>query len=185
MKQSDKEQHYKNLITEVQDFPTPGINFKDISPLLASTNMFRLALYDMLQGHNNDLWAGIESRGFLIASGLSGLNGGGILMIRKSGKLPPPIIEQRYHLEYGVDTLQVKPNCTRVCENEEHKKSVVLVDDVLATGGTITAAYNLLVKGGYDVLGVAVLIDLLHLHSDDFNVGGHKVHSVIQYKDVI
>ena len=87
----NKETYYKDLINEVPDFPKKGVSFKDISPLLASTHMFRLALMDMLQGHNNDLWAGVDSRGFLFASGLSQINGGGVLMIRKKGKLPPPV----------------------------------------------------------------------------------------------
>ena len=82
----NKDKEYKNLINEVPDFPKDGVSFKDISPLLAHKNMFRLALFDMLQGHNNDLWAGVDSRGFLFASGLSQINGGGILMIRKKGQ---------------------------------------------------------------------------------------------------
>ena len=130
--------NYKDYITEVPDFPEDGISYKDISPLLKHGNMYRLALMKMLQGHNNELWAGVESRGFLIASGLSQLNGGGVLMIRKPGKLPPPVVHKRYFLEYGQDALEVQPN------TEEHKKSVVLVDDVLATGGTLKASYELL-----------------------------------------
>ena len=74
----NKETYYKDLINEVPDFPKKGVSFKDISPLLASTHMFRLALMDMLQGHNNDLWAGVDSRGFLFAAGLAGVNGGGV-----------------------------------------------------------------------------------------------------------
>ena len=166
---------YKKYITEVPDFPVEGISFKDISPLLKHGNMYRLALMDMLQGHNNDLWAGVESRGFLIASGLSQLNGGGVLMIRKPGKLPPPIAHKRYFLEYGQDALEVQPN------TEESTKTVVLVDDVLATGGTLKASYELLNNNGYEVLGISVLIDLQYLHEKDFSIDDHKVSSVIQY----
>jgi len=167
---------YKKYIREVPDFPEEGISFKDISPLLESGNMYRLALMDMLRGYNNDLWAGVESRGFLIASGLSQINGGGVLMIRKPGKLPPPIAHKRYFLEYGQDSLEVQLNTS------ENLKSVVLVDDVLATGGTLQASYDLLTNNGYEVLGISVLIDLLYLHEKDFSIGGHKVHSVIQYE---
>ena len=166
---------YKKYITEVPDFPEEGISFKDISPLLKHGNMYRLALMDMLQGHNNDLWAGVESRGFLIASGLSQLNGGGVLMIRKPGKLPPPIAHKRYFLEYGQDALEVQLN------TEESTKTVVLVDDVLATGGTLKASYELLNNNGYEVLGISVLIDLQYLHEKDFSIDDHKVSSVIQY----
>ena len=172
----NKEIYYKDLINEVPDFPKKGVSFKDISPLLAHKNMFRLALYDMLQGHNNDLWAGVDSRGFLFAAGLAGVNGGGVLMIRKKGKLPPPVSSIPINTEYSYETLEIQPN------SGEHRKSVVLVDDVLATGNTLESSYELLVNNGYDVLGVVVLIDLLYLHDKDFTVGGHKVHSVIQYK---
>ena len=167
---------YKKYIREVPDFPEEGISFKDVSPLLKHGNMYRLALMDMLQGHNNDLWAGVESRGFLIASGLSQLNGGGVLMIRKPGKLPPPVAHKRYFLEYGQDSLEVPPN------EEKYTKSVVLVDAVLATGGTLKASYDLLTNNGYEVLGISVLIDLLYLHEKDFSIDGHKVTSVIQYE---
>jgi len=167
---------YKKYIREVPDFPKEGISFKDISPLLESGNMYRLALMDMLQGYNNDLWAGVESRGFLIASGLSQINGGGVLMIRKPGKLPPPIAHKKYSLEYGQDSLEVQLNTS------ENLKSVVLVDDVLATGGTLKASYDLLTNNGYEVLGITVLIDLLYLHDKDFSIGGLPVHSVIQYE---
>jgi adenine phosphoribosyltransferase len=167
--------NYKDYITEVPDFPEDGISYKDISPLLKHGNVYRLALMKMLQGHNNELWAGVESRGFLIASGLSQLNGGGVLMIRKPGKLPPPVVHKRYFLEYGQDALEVQPN------TEEHKKSVVLVDDVLATGGTLKASYELLTNNGYEVLGISVLIDLQYLHEKDFSIDDHKVSSVIQY----
>ena len=172
----NKETYYKDLINEVPDFPKKGVSFKDISPLLASTHMYRLALMDMLQGHNNDLWAGVDSRGFLFAAGLAGVNGGGVLMIRKKDKLPPPVCSSPIQTEYSYDSLEIQPN------SGEHRKSVVLVDDVLATGNTLNVSHDLLVNNGYDVLGVAVFIDLLYLHDKDFKVGNHKVHSVVQYK---
>ena len=174
--QMNNQTRYKDLINEEPDFPKKGKSYKDISPLLKHGNMYRLALMNMLQGYNNDLWAGVESRGFLIASGLSQINGGGVLMIRKPGKLPPPVAHKRYSLEYGQDSLEVQPN------TEESEKSVVLVDDVLATGGTLKASYELLTENGYNVLGISVLIDLLYLHEKDFSIDGHKVHSVVQYK---
>ncbi len=180
MKNSNK---YKKYITEVPDFPVEGISFKDISPLLGSGSMFRLALFDMLKDYHPsekirsvDMFAGVESRGFLIASGLSCVHGGGILMIRKPGKLPPPVAHKRYFLEYGQDSLEVQPN------TEESTKSVVLVDDVLATGGTLKASYELLTTNGYTVKGISVLIDLQYLHEKDFSIGGLPIHSVIKYE---
>jgi|21_taG_2_1085346.scaffolds.fasta_scaffold00160_8 adenine phosphoribosyltransferase len=167
---------FKDNIADVPDFPKDGINYKDISPVIAIPHMFRLALLNMLQGHNNELWAGVESRGFIFAAGLSGVNGGGVLMIRKKGKLPPPVIGKEYSLEYGTDTLEVKPAGER--------KSVVLVDDVLATGGTLKASYDVLKLAGYNVLGIAVFIDLQYLHEEDFTIDGHKVHSAVQYKEL-
>jgi len=171
-----KEKNYKEYINEVQDFPKEGVSFKDISPLLKHGNMYRLALMDMLQGYNNDLWAGVESRGFLIASGLSQINGGGVVLIRKKGKLPPPVCTAPIKTEYSYETLEIQPN------TGEHRTSVVLVDDVLATGNTLKASYELLIQNGYDVIGIGVLIDLLYLHEKDFNIEGHKVSSVIQYE---
>ena len=97
-------------------------------------------------------------------------------MIRKKGKLPPPVCSSVVKTEYSYDSLEIQPN------SGDHRKSVVLVDDVLATGNTLVTAHNLLNTNGYDVLGVAVFIDLLYLHDKDFTVGGHKVHSVIQYE---
>ena len=103
------QQRYKDLINEVSDFPKDGVSFKDISPLLESGNMFRLALHDMLQGHNNEIWAGVDSRGFLFASGLSQINGGGVLMIRKKGKLPMVMMYWvlQYLLIYYIYMIQI------------------------------------------------------------------------------
>ena len=166
----NKDKEYKNLINEVPDFPKDGVSFKDISPLLAHKNMFRLALFDMLQGHNNDLWAGVDSRGFLFASGLSQVNGGGVLMIRKKGKLPPPVCSTPIKTEYSYESLEI------LSISGEHRQSVVLVDVVLGTGNTLESSYELLVNNGYDVLGVVVLIDLLYLHDKDFTVGLSLIH---------
>ena len=168
--QMNKETYYKDLINEVPDFPKKGVSFKDISPLLASTHMFRLALMDMLQGHNNDLWAGVESRGFLIASGLSQINGGGVLMIRKPGKLPPPVQSYGYTKEYGVDRLEIK----------EGSGNVVIVDDVLASGGTLQVVNNLVENAGYTVKDNLVLIDLKYVPTIvDFTL---DVKSLVQYE---
>ena len=126
---------YKEYITEVPDFPKPGIGFKDISPLLADEQTFRSAIVGMgmcVDAGDNcpDYWIGIDSRGFIFASALAIYFGGGVVCARKKGKLPPPIISENYKLEYGTDTLEMKPG----------KGSVVIVDDCPVVGVTFIVA---------------------------------------------
>lgn len=144
----------KNQITEIKDFPKPGILFRDITPLLQS-EYFKEAI--TLMGNKvktPKYWVGIESRGFIFASALSMIFGGGVILCRKKGKLPPPVVSVDYSLEYGIDTLQVKPG----------EGDVVIVDDVLATGGTLTAVEELLSRAGYNVVDILVLINLTSLN---------------------
>lgn len=148
-------QAIRQEIIEVQDFPLVGIRYKDISGLLKSPR-FKDAV--RLMGDKvaiPEYWAGIESRGFLFAAALSMQFGGGIVLCRKKNKLPPPKIALEYDLEYGKDILEVKPGSGKV----------VLVDDVLATGGTLMAADKLLKKAGYEVCDRLVLINLTYLNT--------------------
>ena len=163
---------YKSYIKEVLDFPKDGVNFKDLSPLLADQETFRSALVEMgRQVRIPDYWIGIDARGFLFASGLATYFGGGIVMCRKKGKLPPPTIDEIYDTEYSRDFLSIK----------EGKGEVVIVDDVLATGGTLMATNRLAKKAGYDVVGNLVLVDLKYVpRVDNFNL---NVRSVIKYED--
>jgi adenine phosphoribosyltransferase len=156
---------WKKFINEIPDFPQPGISFKDVSPLLKSP-LFPHAIEEMksLVKHP-DYWVGIDSRGFIFASALASTNGG-LVMCRKKGKLPPPSISETYSLEYGEDTLEIQPG----------KGKVVIVDDVYATGGTMSAAEKLCEKAGYTVVGKLVLIDLTFLH------GPTNVKSLIKYE---
>ena len=162
--------NYTDYVIEVPDFPIKGVNFKDISPLLADREMFRSAVVDM--GRlvvNPDYWIGIDARGFLFASVLSMVFGGGVIMCRKKGKLPPPVVSESYSLEYGTATLQIK----------EGNGSAVIVDDVLATGGTLRVVNNLAKEAGYDVKDNLVLIDLRYVPTVvDLNL---DVKSLIQY----
>ena len=168
---------YKDFITEVSDFPKPGISFKDISPLLAEQETFRSALVDMgAMVDLPDYWVGIDARGFIFASALATYFGGGVVLARKKGKLPPPVSSVSYNSEYSYNSLEINPNPL----NE--RTPIILVDDVLATGATLKASYELLTNNGYDVKGIGVLIDLLYLHEKDFIINGHKVGSVIQYE---
>ncbi len=168
-------------ITEVPDFPKEGISFKDISPLLADKKVFKQVINEMGNLVSNtwldvpDYWVGIESRGFLFATALSYAFGGGVVMCRKEGKLPPTVFSYSYKTEYSEDTIQIK----------QGSGNVVIVDDVLATGGTLQAANYLCKIAGYDIISNLVLIDLLYVPrietsaQDEFNL---KVKSLIQYE---
>ena len=161
--------NYKKYIDEIPDFPQPGISFKDISPLLSDAVAFNQVITEMWNlVELPDYWVGIDSRGFIFATALTSMtvNMCGLKLIRKKGKLPPPIISEEYELEYGTDTLEMK----------QGKGSVVIVDDVYATGGTMKAAENLCKSAGYDVIGKLVLIDLLYLHDKD-----ESIKSLVQY----
>lgn len=146
---------YKHLINDVPDFPSKGILFRDISPLLKS-NEFSSVIFHMMDLIHElpDYWVGIDSRGFIFASALSITSKKGLIMCRKKGKLPPETISQEYSLEYGTDILEIKPGTG----------TVVIVDDVYATGGTMEAAKQLCVKAGYTVIDTLTLIDLEFLH---------------------
>jgi len=172
---------YKDYIKEVPDFPIDGVSFKDISPLLATPTVFRNVIHEMgkLVGikpteppyvtRYPDYWIAVDARGFLFASALSYKFGGGIVMCRKKGKLPPPVIRYKYKTEYSEDTLEIKNG----------SGTAVVVDDVLATGGTLQAANDLAEGAGYKVVGNLVLIDLKYVpRVDNFNL---DVRSVIQY----
>jgi len=161
---------YKNLIKEVPNFPIDGVNFKDISPLLADQETFRSALVDMgKRVRLPDYWIGIDSRGYLFSSGLATYFGGGVICARKGGKTPGEIVSETYDLEYGTATLELQPG-----EGE-----VVIVDDVLATGGTLQTAHDLAEEAGYKVVGNLVLVDLKYVpRVENFNL---DVRSVIQY----
>jgi adenine phosphoribosyltransferase len=150
------------LLRDVPDFPKPGILFKDISPLLADGAAFDKVIHALAVAapEGADLVAGIEARGFLIAGALARQLGCGLVPVRKAGKLPPPTLARRYDLEYGSAEIEVPAGLL-------DGKRVVLVDDVLATGGTMRAAADLLVEAGAAVVGVGVIVELSFLHGRD------------------
>ena len=161
---------YKDFITEIPNFPIDGVNFKDLSPLLADQETFRSALVDMgKRVRLPDYWVGIDSRGFLFASGLATYFGGGVVCARKEGKTPGEFVSKTYDLEYGNATLELQPG------NGE----VVIVDDVLATGGTLKAVNELAELAGYNVVGNLVLVDLKYVpRVQGFDL---DVKSVVKY----
>ena len=150
----------KEHIAQVPDFPKPGILFYDISTLLAhagawQTTVDRLA--EAVSEHSPDVLAGIESRGFLVAAPLALKLGIGFVMVRKRGKLPGATIPFTYDLEYGSDTIEIQENAI------EAGQRIVVLDDLLATGGTMRAATDLLGQVGGDVRGAACIIELTFL----------------------
>ena len=163
--------NYKDYIDDIPDFPIKGILYKDIQPLLSDNIAFKSAVTDMgsLVNEIPDYWVGIESRGFLFASALSLQFGGGIRIVRKKGKLPNRFkFSVKYGLEYGSDELEM-------AEISKHdKKTCVIVDDVLATGGTVEAAEKLCELHGLKVKDKICFMDI-----GIYN--GYNIKSLVQY----
>jgi len=151
----------KEHIREIPDFPKPGILFYDISTLLAHPEAWRKTverLEETVRPLQPDILAGIESRGFLVAAPLALALGCGFLMIRKRGKLPGNTVPFTYELEYGSDTIEIQENAVLPGQR------VVILDDLLATGGTMAAAINLFRHVGAEVVGAACIIELSFLN---------------------
>jgi adenine phosphoribosyltransferase len=167
---------YKDFITDVPNWPAEGVLFKDITPLLADFTAFSNVTDDLAvlieETGETDLVAGIESRGFIFGAAAASLNAQGFIPVRKEGKLPPPVEYIDSTKEYGNDVLEVKSGTG----------DVIIVDDVLATGGTMKATEQLLISAGYNVIGAVVLIDLTYLH-DEIIIGGQPVKSLIKYDE--
>ena len=168
----------KNAIRDIPDFPKPGIIFKDITPLLADGPLFRKTI-DLLKARyankKIDTVVGIEARGFIFASALAHALGAGLVIIRKPRKLPYKTFKETYSLEYGTDTIEIHQDAVKPGHN------VLLIDDVLATGGTVTAALDLLKKNFKGTVEEVIFIIEL-----DFLKGREKlkdvpVHSLIHY----
>lgn len=147
------------MMRQVPDFPEPGVAFKDLTPLLADANALA-AVTDALaeSGRGADLVAGIDARGFLLGAAVALRLGTGVLAIRKGGKLPPPVLSETYALEYGTATLEIPADGIDL-----GGRDILIIDDVLATGGTAAAAVKLLRHAGATVTGAAVLLELTAL----------------------
>jgi adenine phosphoribosyltransferase len=163
----------KRYIRDVPDFPKAGILFRDIAPLLRHHLDEAIAamsdLLDEVEWCSIEAIAGIESRGFILGSALALRHGKGFVPIRKQGKLPPPVVSVPYNLEYGSGVLEM----------QQGRGRVLVVDDVLATGGTLEASASLCLDAGYEVAHLVVLIDLGLVK--DFRWEFKPVLSVLQY----
>jgi len=166
----------KDHIREVPDFPKPGILFYDISTLLAHPDAWQVTMGRMAKAarvYQPDIIAGVESRGFLVAAPLALKLGCGFIMVRKPGKLPGGTVKHTYQLEYGEDTVEIQENAV------EPGQRVIVVDDLLATGGTMNASISLLRKVGAEVCAAACIIELGFLNGRaNLDV---PVHSLMTY----
>lgn len=168
----------KQHIRAVPDFPKPGILFYDISTLLAHPDAWQVALGRLsriVSAYQPDVLAGIESRGFLVAAPLAAKLGIGFCMVRKPGKLPGDVISHEYELEYGTDTIQIQRDAIAPGQR------VVVLDDLLATGGTLGASLALFDKVGAKVVGAACIIELTFLGGRD--KVGVPFDALIQYDE--
>ena len=171
-------QRLKRLIREINDFPKPGILFRDITPLLADPSGIALAvelLANPFRGKNIDLVVGAESRGFIFGTAVACCLSAGFVLVRKPGKLPHKKVAMSYDLEYGKDTLEMHADA--IVKGQR----VLIVDDLLATGGTMKACVDLVHHLGGEVAGLAVLIELAGLGGRE-KVAPIDVHAVLRYE---
>jgi adenine phosphoribosyltransferase len=172
-------EHLKKLIREVPDFPKPGINFYDITTLLKDENGFKQTidgLANQFKGEKIDTMIGVESRGFIFAAPLAYQLGAGFVPVRKPKKLPAEKVSVSYDLEYGQDTLEMHKDAV----GEGHR--VLIVDDLLATGGTARAVVDLVEGLGGIVVGLSFVIELNFLNGRA-KFEGHNVKSLLSYND--
>ncbi len=162
-------------VIDVPDFPKPGIVFKDLMPLFADGPSFASAIDAIVEHHGRDSFdvvAGIEARGFVIAAAVAYATGTGVVPIRKAGKLPRETVSATYALEYGEAALEVHADAFTA------GRKVLVVDDVLATGGTAEATLGLVERAGGEVSGFSVLLELAFLHGRE-RLAPREVHALL------
>jgi adenine phosphoribosyltransferase len=167
----------KDHVRDIPDYPRTGVTFRDITPLLGDPDAFRFAvdaIADRFSGVEIDRVIGIEARGFILAAPLAYRRGASFVPIRKAGKLPWAVAREEYALEYGTDKLEIHRDAVHPGEQ------VLIVDDVLATGGTAAAAVRLVEGLGAEVVGLGFAIELLDLGGRD-NLKTYEVESLITY----
>ena len=164
-----------SLLRDVPDFPTPGIIYKDITPLLADPVGFAMTvdgLADLYVGRGIDRVVGVEARGFIIGAPVAYRLGAGFTPVRKAGKLPWSVEAEEYALEYGTDRLEVHVDAVVPGER------VLIIDDVLATGGTAAATVRLLERVGAEVVGLGFILELTFLHGRE-RLTGYEVDTLL------
>ena len=167
----------RELIRDVPDFPKPGILFKDITPLLADPAGLSLAVEYLTQPFRHvdvDLVVGAESRGFIFGTAVARNLSAGFVPVRKPGRLPAETISQEYALEYGTDALEIHRDAIKPGQR------VLLVDDLLATGGTMEASCQLVAALGGKIQGIAILIELAFLNGRN-RLADYPIHTILTY----
>ncbi len=166
----------RERIRDIPDFPQPGILFRDITPLLADPAAFKATVDLMATPYRAavDLVVAIESRGFILGAPLAYALGAGLVPVRKVGKLPADTLREEYALEYGSNTLEIHRDAVQPGQR------LLLVDDLLATGGTVRAATNLVERLGGEIAGICVLAELADLRGRDV-LAGYDIRSLVVY----
>ena len=168
---------FKSYIRDVPDFPKKGIVFKDITTLLKNADALKEtieALCEPYRDYDIDMVVGVESRGFIFGAAMAEALGAGFVPVRKPGKLPADTETEEYTLEYGTDSIEIHKDAI------QKGMKILLVDDLLATGGTAAASIRLIEKLGGEVIGAAFLIELSFLHGRE-KLGDIPLHVLIQY----
>jgi adenine phosphoribosyltransferase len=168
----------KEKIREVQDWPIAGVNFKDITTLLQDKDVFKYVIDELIRPFELDIIdkvVAVDARGFLLATPIAYKIGAGVSLVRKKGKLPYKTIEESYEKEYGPDTLSMHEDTIKKGER------VLIVDDLLATGGTLEATVKMVEKLGGDVIGISLIVDLPFLGGSE-KLKQYNIHSLISYE---